>query len=94
MQITYRYRVRDKHATRLNAQAAAANFVWNYCNEMQSKAAKAGRKWLTYCDLHRLTAGSTKEGLDLHSQTVQQICQQYEISRRQQRKALVVLAQN
>jgi hypothetical protein len=40
MQITYRYRVRDKHIPRLNAQGAAANFVWNYLNEVQTKAAK------------------------------------------------------
>jgi IS605 OrfB family transposase len=86
MQITYRYRVRDKHIPRLNAQGAAANFVWNYLNEVQTKAAKAGRKWLSYHDLARLTAGSTKEGLDLHSQTVQQICRQYDESRRQHRK--------
>lgn len=38
MQITYRYRIKAKHATHLKVQAAAVNFVWNYCNEMQMKA--------------------------------------------------------
>jgi hypothetical protein len=33
MQLTYRYRIKDKHAKRLNCQARAVNFVWNYCNE-------------------------------------------------------------
>ena len=42
MQLTYRYRIKDKHAKRLNAQARAVNFVWNYCNETQMKAARDG----------------------------------------------------
>lgn len=32
MQLTYRYRIKDKHACRLAVQARAVNFVWNYCN--------------------------------------------------------------
>ena len=86
MQIAFRYRVKDKHAARLMEQAAAVNYVWNFCNEVQTKAAKEGRKWLSYHDLDRLTKGATKEGLDLHSQTVQKACEQYDISRRQHRK--------
>jgi putative transposase len=86
MQLTYRYRVKDKQVAQLRAQAAAVNFVWNYCNEMQTKAAKEGRKWLGYHDLDRLTKGATKAGLDLHSQTVQKVCKQYDTSRQQHRK--------
>ena len=62
MQLTYRYRIKDKHAKRLNAQARAVNFVWNYCNETQMKAARDGRKWLSGYDLGKLVAGATKEG--------------------------------
>jgi hypothetical protein len=51
MQLTYRYRIKDKHARRLNAQARAVNFVWNYCNQTQMKAARDGRKWLSGYDL-------------------------------------------
>ena len=61
MQLTYRYRIKDKHAKRLNAQARAVNFVWNYCNETQMKAARDGRKWLSGYDLCKLVAGCTKE---------------------------------
>lgn len=86
MQLTFRYRVKDKHVAQLAAQAAAVNYVWNFCNETQMRAAKSGRKWLGYRDLDRLTKGATKEGLDLHSQTVQKICEQYDTSRRQHRK--------
>src|SRR5215471_16932651 len=86
MQITYRYRIKDKHAKHLKVQAAAVNFVWNYCNETQMKAVRDDRKWLNKHDLINLTAGATKEGLDLHSQTVQQICKQYDASRHHHRK--------
>jgi putative transposase len=86
MQLTFRYRVKDKHVAQLAAQAAAVNYVWNFCNETQMRAAKSGRKWLGYRDLDRLTKGATKEGLDLHSQSVQKICEQYDTSRRQHRK--------
>ena len=30
MQITFRYRVKDKHAALLAKQAAAVNYVWNF----------------------------------------------------------------
>lgn len=78
--LTIRLRLKDKHTSELNRQARAVNFVWNYCNETQQKAARTHRKWLTWIDLQRLTAGSSKE-LDLHSHTIQQICQQYDRSR-------------
>ncbi len=86
MRLTYRYRVKDKHAKRLDAQALAINFVWNYCNETQMKAARAGRKWLTGYDLWKLVAGATKEGLDLHSHSAMRVCLQYEKSRKHHKK--------
>jgi hypothetical protein len=39
--------VKDKHAVRLFAQAAAVNFVWNYCNEVQKEAVESRRKSLS-----------------------------------------------
>jgi putative transposase len=86
MQLTYRYRIKDKHAARLNAQARAVNVVFNYCNETQQKAVRDGRKWLTGYDLWKLVAGATKEGLNLHSHSAMRICVQYDKSRRQQKK--------
>lgn len=85
MLLTYKFRVKDKHAAELNRQARAVNFVWNYCNETQQQAVKRGRKWLTWHDLQKLTAGSSKE-LGLHAHTIQQICQQYDRSRRHHKK--------
>lgn len=85
-QLTFKYRLKDKHAKRLTAMARAVNFVWNYCNETQQKAAKAQRRWLTGYDLIGLTSGAAKEGLDLHSHTIQRVCLEYAKSRQQQRK--------
>jgi putative transposase len=86
MQLTYRYRIKDKHARRLKAQARAVNFVWNYANETQRKAARDGRKWLSGYDLWKLVAGASNEGLDLHSHSAMRVCVQYDKSRRQQKK--------
>lgn len=87
MQLTFKYRIEDRHIARLNAQARAVNLVWNYCNETQQKAARARRKWLSGHDLWKLVAGATKEGLDLHSHSAMRVCQEYDKSRRQHRKA-------
>lgn len=83
--LTIRLRLCDKHSSDLDRQARAVNFVWNYCNETQKKAAQAGRTWLSAADLQRLTAGASKE-LSLHAHTIQKVCQQYDRSRSQKRK--------
>jgi putative transposase len=82
---TIKLRLSDKHSAILRRQARAVNFVWNYCNETQMKAAKSGRRWLTGYDLGKLCAGSSKM-LRLNANTIDAICQQYERSRRQNRK--------
>jgi putative transposase len=81
----YKLRLRDKHGTELQRQARAVNYVWNYCNETQRKAAHAEKKWLGYIDLARLTAGSAPL-LDIHAHTIQRVCRQYADSRRAQRR--------
>lgn len=86
MILTLKFRLKDKHAADLNRQARSVNFVWNYCNEGQQRAARAHRKWLSAFDLQRLTAGSSVD-MNLHAQTIQKVCQQYEQSRRQNKKA-------
>lgn len=72
---TIKLRLRDRHAVELKRQMRAVNYVWNYVNETQQKAAQSGRKWLTAVDLQRLTAGASKE-LNLHAHTIQKVCQQ------------------
>lgn len=86
MQLTYKFRLRDTADSELRRQARAVNFVFNYCNETQQQAVKRGRKWLTWHDLQKLTAGSSKE-LGLHAHTIQQVCQKYDLSRKTHKKA-------
>lgn len=85
MLLTFKLRLRDRHAASLNRQARAVNFVWNYCNETQQKAARAPRRWLTSFDLQKLTNGSSKE-LGLHAHTIQRVCSRYAQSRQLHRK--------
>lgn len=83
--LTIKLRISDRHAADLRRKARAVNFVWNYCNETQIKAAQAGRKWLTGYELGKLCAGSSKM-LGLGANTIDKICQQYAQSRQQRRK--------
>lgn len=85
MRLTYKFRLRDKHAAELSRQARAVNFVWNYCNETQRKAVGYRRSWLTGFSLGLLAAGTSKE-LGLHAHTIQRVCHQYAKSREQNRK--------
>lgn len=79
-------RLRDKHRQDLKRQAHAVNYVWNYCNETQQKAVNAKRKWLNKYDLQKLTAGSSKM-LGIHGHTIQQVCWDYDRSRKTHKKA-------
>lgn len=56
--------------------ASAVNFVWNYCNEASYYTVKNRSKWLSDYELNKLTSGISKE-LNIHSQTIQQICKEY-----------------
>jgi IS605 OrfB family transposase len=81
MQLTYKFRLRDKHVAELNRQARAVSYVWNYCNETQQKAVRSGRKWLSDVELQRLTSGSSKI-LGIAAQTICKTCQQYHRSQK------------
>ena len=83
--ITIKLRLKDKHASELRRQARAVNYVWNYCNETQIKAASSGRKWLSNYDLQSLTAGAAPM-LDISAQTVCKVCERYEASRKTARR--------
>lgn len=85
MLLTYKFRVKDRHAKELNRQARAVNFVWNFCEETQRHALKWGKRWPTGFDLCALTSGANKE-LGLRSHTIQRVCRQYETSRKTNKK--------
>ncbi len=81
MNLVFRYRVKSLNGL-LNRQARTVNFVWNYCNDRQKDALSFNRAWLSGFDLVKLCAGSSKE-LQLYSDTVNDVCQQYAKSRSQ-----------
>jgi putative transposase len=81
-----RLRLKDKHAKFLRDLAGEVNFVWNYCNELQITMFNRERRFLSGYDFAKFTRGATKEGLRLHSQTVQAIAEEYATRRRQFRK--------
>lgn len=83
--LTYRYRVKDKHAAMLNRMARSVNFVWNYCNDVQRHAVKWGRAWPTSYDLHKVTSGASKE-LGVPATTINAVCTGYVRSLRQHKK--------
>jgi putative transposase len=78
-----RLRLKDKHAKLLRDLAREVNFVWNYCNELQITMFNRERRFLSGYDFAKFTRGATKEGLHLHSQTVQAIAEEYATRRRQ-----------
>ena len=85
MQLTYKFRLRDKHRSELKRQSRAVNFVWNFCNETQRTAARSSRKWLSGYDLEKLAAGTSKD-LDLHAHTIAKTASQYARSREQHKR--------
>lgn len=83
-----RLRVKDKHSKMLMALAREVNQVWNYCNETSARAIRERGKWLSGFDLQKLTAGYSKcEGVQIGSTTVQQVCEEYAVRRKQFKKA-------
>jgi putative transposase len=81
-----RLRLKDKHADFLRTLAAEVNFVWNYCNEIAVKVLQREQRFIGAYELDALTAGATKAGLSLHSQTVQAVSAEYVTRRKQFKK--------
>ena len=80
---TLRLRLKDKHASYLNQLAMEVNQVWNFCNAHGMKVYERERRFCTAYDMHPYLKGSSKEGLHLHSQTIQAITEEY-VTRRSQ----------
>ena len=81
-----RLRLKDKHARQLLDLSREVNFVWNYCNEHSIKVLERERRFCSAYDLHPYMKGAAKEGLALHSQTVQAIADEYVTRRKQFKK--------
>ena len=84
--LTYRYRIKDATSrAQLLRMASAIHYVWNYCNEVSVLAYKRDKTFLSAYDLHKLTAGTSKD-LRLSADTIQQVCTEYVTRRRQCKK--------
>ena len=81
-----RLRIKDKHAGALNDMAYWVNQVWNYCNELSYRVWQRERRFLSGYDFAPYTKGAAKEGVALHSQTIQAVSEEYAIRRKQFRK--------
>ncbi len=82
-----RLRIKDNHAKLLLEHSREVNQVWNYCNDTSQRILERERRFCTGYDLDKLTSGACKEGLSLHSQTVQAISAEFCTRRRQFKKA-------
>jgi len=80
-------RLKDKHAALLRAQARELNFVWNYVNDLSSQVLQREGRFIASDELHAFTKGATKQGLSLHSQSVQAVNEEFVIRRKQFKKA-------
>ena len=82
-----RLRVKDKHAPWASERARAVNTVWNFDNEMSQRILRREGRFATAADLHVLTRGAGKEGLPIHSQTIQAVNEEFVLRRAQFHKA-------
>lgn len=84
--LTFRYRIKDATSGKhLGKMAGAINYVWNYCQEVSLLAWRRNKIFLSAYDLHKLTAGTSKD-LRLSADTIQQVCTEYVTRRRQFKK--------
>jgi len=83
---TVKIRIKDStRAKYLRQMARAVNYVWNYCNETSFYAIRQNSDWLSGFDLQKLTKGVAKE-LGINSTTVQEVCSEYAMRRKQAKK--------
>lgn len=84
---TLKLRIKDKHCKVLDQLASEVNFVWNYVNDLCFKHLQRTGKFLSAFDVAKYTSGSSKAGLNLHSQTVQAVTEELITRRKQFKKA-------
>lgn len=84
---TLKLRLKDKHAKLLIQLAREVNLVWNYVNDLCFKHLQRTGKFFSAFDVAKYTAGASKAGLSLHSQTIQAISEELITRRKQFKKA-------
>ena len=83
---TLQLRIKDKHAATLLELSKQVNTVWNFCNELGLKILQREHRFCSAYDIHPYLAGASKEGMDLHSQTIQAVADEYVTRRKQFKK--------
>ena len=72
--LTYRSRIKDATSgTHLRTMAGVLHYGWNYGNEVSLWAFRRNKTFLSAYDLHKLTAGTSKD-VRLSADTMQQVC--------------------
>jgi IS605 OrfB family transposase len=82
-----RLRIKDKHSNFLLAQSREVNQVWNFSQDLSLKVLERENRFMSAYDMAPFTQVAAKEGVTLHSQTVQAVSEEYCIRRRQFKKA-------
>jgi len=62
------------------------NQVWNYCKNLQKQVWQREHRLLSGYDFAAYTKGAAKEGIPLHSQTIQGVAEEYATRRKQFKK--------
>lgn len=83
--LTFRYRVKDRHAAVLGRMAVAVNQVWNHCGGAQEHARKHNLRWPNVVSLCKGLAGSSAD-LGIGSDTFQAVAAQWCVSRDKARR--------
>lgn len=82
-----RLRIKDKHAGHLLEQSREVNQVWNYSQDLALQVLAREHRFMSAYDMAAYTKGAAKEGMSLHSQTVQAVSEEYCLRRKQFKKA-------
>ncbi len=85
--LTLHLRLKDKHAGFLRAQAREVNLVWNYSQDLALQVLRREKRFLSAYDIAPYTKGASKEGISLHSQTIQGVSEEYCLKRKQFKRA-------
>lgn len=81
---TLKVRVKDKHAKLLRQMSREVNLVWNYLNELSSRAINERSIYMTAYDLQKYTAGFCRlDGVEIGSATVDLVAHEYATRRKQ-----------
>jgi putative transposase len=84
---TLRVRIKDRHAKVMLGLAGEVNQVWNFSQDLTLKCLEREHRFMSAFDIAAYTKGAGKEGMQLHSQTIQAVTEEYCTRRKQFKRA-------